>query len=112
MSDDINRSQHTYIIFAVRGESQFDQKHQIMRCKVLEAHRDHFLVESLKRYNKKYAGAAKATSGKFAGIPVRRINRNQALYIVDEQTGKRLTWNTVRRREGTSNAPGRARGGK
>jgi len=109
---DINRSQHTYVIFAERKDSEFGQLYQIMRCKILEAHRDHFLVESLKRYNKKYAGASRATSGKYKGMPVRRINKGQAFCIVDEQTGKCLSWDTVRRREGTSDAPGRARGGK
>ncbi len=83
-----------------------------MRCKVLEAHRDHMLVESLKRYNQKYAGASKATSGMYAGIPVRRINKDQALVIIDEASGQWLTWETVRRREGTSESPGRDRGGR
>ena len=63
------------------------------------------------RYNKKYAGANKASRGEYAGKPVRRINRDQALVIVDENTGKWLDWETVRRREGTQNSPGRANGG-
>ncbi len=111
-TDEVLRSDHTYLIFARRNKSQFGQKHQTMRCRVLEAHRDHLLVESLKRYNQKYAGADKATSGKYAGIPVRRVNKEQALVIIDEKTGQALSWETVRRREGTSNMPGRARGGK
>jgi len=109
---DINRSDHTYIIFAVRDKSQFDQKYQIMRCKVLEAHRDHLLVESLKRYNKKYAGADKVQDGKYKGLPLRRVNKDQAIAIIDEQTDQRLNWETIRRREGTSDTPGRSRGGK
>ena len=112
MSETVVKSEHTYIIFAQRNKSQFGQKHQTMRCRVLEAHRDHILVESLKRYNQKYAGANKAASGKYKGLPVRRINKDQALVIVDEKTNQVLSWETVRRREGTSNMPGRARGGK
>lgn len=109
---EVNKSNHTYTIFAVREESQFGQERQVMRCKVLEIHRDYMLVESLKRYNQKYAGAAKSTSGKYQGIPVRRINKDQALVIIDESSNRWLTWDTVRRREGTSDSPGRARGGK
>lgn len=109
---EVSRSNHVYTIYAVRNSSQFDQERQIMRCKVLEAHRDHLLVESLKRYNQKYAGATKTGSGKYAGIPVRRVNKDQALVIIDESTGQWITWETVRRREGTSDTPGRARGGK
>jgi hypothetical protein len=112
MANQIETSNHTYIIYATRNKSQFDQVRQQMRVKILEAHRDHLLVESLKRYNKKYAGANKAISGRFAGIPVRRINRDQALVIIDEATGQWLDWETVRRREGTSRSPGRDRGGK
>jgi len=111
-TDEVLRSDHTYVIFARRDKSQFGQKHQTMRCKILEAHRDYLLVESLKRYNQKYAGADKATSGKYTGIPVRRINKPQALVIIDEGTDQVLSWETVRRREGTSDMPGRARGGK
>jgi len=105
-------SNHTYIIYATRKTSQFDQTKQVMRCKILEAHRDHILVESLKRYNKKYAGANRSASGRFTGRPVRRINRDQALVIIDESTGQWIDWETIRRREGTSNSPGRSRGGK
>jgi hypothetical protein len=111
-TDSVLRSDHTYIIFARREKSQFGQKHQAMRCRVLEAHRNYLLVESLKRYNQKYAGANKATVGKYKGIPVRRVNKDQALVIVDEKTDRTLSWETVRRREGTSDTPGRARGGK
>ena len=106
---EIVKSDHTYIIFATRCNSQFDQKHQIMRCKVLEAHRGYLIVESLKRYNKKYAGADRAQSGKYKGIPVRRVNKDQVLAIIDEKTDNRLNWETVRRREGTLESPGRAR---
>ena len=83
-----------------------------MRCKILEAYRTHLLVESLKRYNKKYAESNRASGGKYEGLPIRRINKEQATLIVDEKTGKELSWETVRRREGTSGKPGRARGGK
>ena len=109
---EVNKSEYVYTIYALRQESQFDQERQIMRCKILEAHGDHLIVESLKRYNKKYAGAQKAESGDYSGMPVRRINKSQALVIVDESTGKWLSWDTVRRREGTADCPGRARGGK
>jgi hypothetical protein len=100
-----------YIIYAERNSSQFNQHKQEMRVKIIEAHRGYFIVESLKRYNKKYAGATKA-SGNYSGMPVRRINKEQAKLIVDESTGKWLAWETVRRREGTPESPGRARGGK
>ena len=106
------RSNHTYKIYAVREKSQFDQVQQEMRCKILEAHRDYLLVESLKRYNTKYAGAERVSTGRYVGMPVRRINRDQALVIIDEETNKWLKWETVRRREGTNNKPGRSRGGK
>lgn len=105
-------SENVYIIYANRNSSQFDQTKQVMRCKILEAHRDHILVESLKRYNKKYEGAHKTNVGKYAGKPVRRVNKDQALVIIDEATGMWLDWETIRRREGTSKHPGRARGGK
>ena len=104
-------SNNIYKIYAVRNTSQFDQTKQVMRVKVLECFTDHMLVESLKRYNKKYAGANKASAGDYAGRPVRRVNKEQALVIVDENTGKWLDWETVRRREGTQVSPGRARGG-
>ena len=108
----VNKSNNVYIFYATRNKSQFDQTKQVMRCHILEAHRDHMLVESLKRYNKKYAGANVAKTGKYAGMPVRRINKNQALVIIYEKTGQWLDWETVRRREGTSKSPGRSRGGK
>ena len=107
----INKSDHTYVIYAVRNTSQFDQKKQVIRCKVLEAYRDHIVVESLKRYNKKYSGSSKST-GRYSGMPVRRINKDQALVIVDEKTGKWINWETVRRREGTTRSPGRSRSGR
>lgn len=108
---EVVKSNHIYTIFAVRNTSQFEQTRQVMRCKVLEAHRDYLLVESLKRYNKKYSGAVRS-SGRYNGIPVRRINKDQALVIIDEKTNRWLTWDTVRRREGTCLSPGRDRGGK
>jgi len=111
MSSRVRTSDHTYVIYADRKSSQFNQKRQIMRCKVLEAHRSYLLVESLKRYNKKYAGADICTSGKYRGKAVRRVNRDQANLILDEATNKWITWETVRRREGASH-PGRSRGGK
>lgn len=107
----VKTSEHTYVIYAERKSSQFNQKRQIMRCKILEAHRGYCLVESLKRYNKKYAGADICTSGKYRGKAVRRVNRAQALTILDEKTNRWITWETVRRREGATK-PGRARGGK
>ncbi len=110
MSD--QTSSNVYVIYANRNKSQFDQTKQVMRCKILEAHCKYFLVESLKRYNKKYAGANISESGKYVGIPIRRINREQAKVIIDEKTGNWLEWDTVRRREGTPEYPGRARGGK
>lgn len=110
MADQVSRN--VYTIYAVRNKSQFGQTKQAMRCRILEAHRNHMLVESLKRYNKKYAGASVAQNGKYAGRPVRRINRDQALVIIDEKTGQWLDWDTIRRREGTSKSPGRSRGGK
>jgi len=110
MSD--QTSNNIYIIYADRTKSQFGQVKQIMRCKILEAHRNYILVESLKRYNKKYAGANVSDSGKYEGKPVRRINKEQANVVIDEKTGEWLSWETVRRREGTSDSPGRARGGK
>ena len=108
----IRKSDRTYVIYTLRNKSQFGQKKQTMRCKILEAHREYILVESLKRYNKKYAGAVVANKGKFAGMPVRRINKDQALVVIDEQTGRWIDWETIRRREGTSRSPGRFRGGR
>jgi hypothetical protein len=105
-------SDNIYIIYAYRKKSQFGQKKQVMRCKVLEAHSSYLLVESLKRYNKKYSGASMSESGQYSGKPIRRINRDQAAVILDEKTGDWLAWGTVQRREGTSTSPGRARGGK
>lgn len=113
MKRKVNRSKHTYLVYAKRKTSQFDQKVQEIRCHVLEAYRDHLLVESLKRYNQKYAGASKSGSGLFQGLPVRRVNRDQILQIEDERTGMKIAYETVRRREGTHENPGRARqGGK
>lgn len=109
---EVNRSNHTYIIYANFNTSQFGQERQEVRCKILEAHDNYLLVESLKRYNRKYPNASKATSGIYTGIPVRRINKEQALVIIDEATGKWITWETVRRREGTNESPGRDRGGR
>lgn len=100
-----------YIIKATRDSSEFDQTEQTMRVKVLEAYSNYIIVESLKRYNKKYSGATKST-GKYSGKPVRRINRDQVIQIVDERTQKELCWNTIQRREGTASCPGRDRGGK
>lgn len=94
------------MIYAERNTSQFNQKQQIMRVRILEAHRGYVVVESLKRYNKKYQGAEK-TNGK----PIRRINKDQVQLIIEEKTNKWLSWETIRRREGASK-PGRARGGK
>lgn len=111
MSSTARTSKHIYTIYAERKSSQFNQKRQIMRCKILEAHRGYCLVDSLKRYNKKYAGADIATSGKYRGKCVRRVNRDQANLILDEATGKWISWETIRRREGTYR-PGRSRGGK
>ena len=109
---EIKKSSHIYLVYAKRNTSQFDQKLQEIRCHVLDARTNYMLVESLKRYNKKYAGASKASSGAYAGLPVRRVNRDQILKIVDETTGKDVQWETIRRREGTQQTPGRARGGK
>ena len=108
---DVVRSDYTYLIFAYRENSEFGQEYQLMRCKVLEAHRGHLVVESLKRYNQKYAGAELATEGRYAGMPVRRINKNQCYAIVDEATAVEVPWETVRRREGATTV-GRARGGR
>jgi hypothetical protein len=107
-----HKSEHTYLVYAKRNTSQFGQKLQEIRCRVLDARTNYILVESLKRYNQKYAGASKTQSGVFKGMPVRRVNRDQILKIVDETTGKEVKWETVRRREGTQKRPGRARGGK
>ena len=91
---------NTYLIYSTRETSQFNQKKQVIRCKILEAHRGYFLVESLKRYNKKYAGAQVAESGEHKGKPVRRINKDQAKVIIDEKTGRWIDWETVRKKEG------------
>lgn len=107
----MSQSNNIYLIQAERNTSEFDQTLQTMRVRILEARRGYLIVESLKRYNKKYLGASKST-GKYQGIPVRRINVDQVISIVDEKTNRQLTWNTVRRREGTPKSPGRFRGGK
>jgi hypothetical protein len=87
-----------YIIYAERDSSQFDQKKQEMRVKILKAENDHILVESLKRYNKKYFGASKSSSGAYTGKPVRRINKDQAKVIINEKTGNWIEWETLVRR--------------
>jgi hypothetical protein len=102
---------NVYIIHANRNSSEFDQCEQIMRVKVLEAYKNYIIVESLKRYNKKYSGATTST-GKYSGKPVRRINRDQVVQIIDEKTQREICWETIQRREGTASCPGRARGGK
>lgn len=108
----VKLSNHIYLIDAERKTSQFGQTNQVVRCRVLEAHRGYVLVESLRRYNKKYEGANKTAKGQYKGMPVRRINKDQISSIVDERTGKAVAFNTLRRREGSSKNPGRARGGK
>jgi len=112
MNHTMSKSEHTYLVYAKRNTSQFGQKLQEIRCRILDARVNYILVESLKRYNKKYAGAAPTQSGLYRGLPVRRVNKDQVLKIVDETTGKEVKWETVRRREGSQNTPGRARGGK
>jgi hypothetical protein len=109
--NNVVKSDYTYLVFAYRDNSEFDQEYQLMRCKVLEAHRDHLVVESLKRYNQKYAGAEMAIRGRYVGMPVRRINKDQCYAIVDETTSVEVPWETVRRREGAT-TPGRSRGGR
>jgi hypothetical protein len=108
----VNKSDCVYLINASRNKSQFGQLKQKMRCKVLDAHRGYILVESLKRYNKKYEGANKSDDEMFKGMPIRRINKEQVISIVDEETNAEISWETLRRREGTINNPGRLRGGK
>ncbi len=109
----VNKSEHTYLVYAKRNSSQFGQKLQEIRCRILDARTNYVLVESLKRYNKKkYSGAQKTKSGIYSGMPVRRVNKDQVLKIVDETTGKEVKWETVRRREGSQRNPGRSRGGK
>jgi len=105
-------SRNRYVIYAERNDSQFEPDVQAIPCRILEAHRDHLLVDHLKRYGKKYAGASKAKSGPYKGMAVRRINRDQVLRIKERDTGKILQYETVRRREGTRKSPGRSRGGK
>lgn len=112
MSQELNLSNHIYLIEAERKTSQFDQNRQNMRCRIVSVHRDHMVVESLKRYNIKYPNSNRSTNTKLLGRPIRRINVDQAIKIVDESTGRILTWDTVRRREGTLESPGRSRGGK
>jgi hypothetical protein len=105
-------SENIYMIYAVRNKSQFNQTKQVMRCKVIEARKNYLLVESLKRYNKKYKDSQKVKNGFLIGKIIRRINRDQAKAIIDERTGRWLSWETVRRREGTLISPGRAKGGR
>lgn len=89
---------YIYKIFAERDSSQFSQNKQEMRVKILEANNDYILVESLKRYNKKYFGAVKADKGAYQGKPVRRINKDQAKVIINEETGNWIEWETLVRR--------------
>jgi hypothetical protein len=112
MGNEVSRSKHTYTVYAKRNTSQFGQKLQEIRCRVLDARCGHMLVESLKRYNRKYAGANKTQIGVYKGMPVRRVNVDQIIKIIDENTGKEVKYSTVRRREGSQRTPGRARGGK
>lgn len=109
---DVIKSNHRYTIYAKRNRSDFEPEVQAIPCHVLEAHRDYLLVDHLKRYGKKYSGADKAKSGVYKGLAVRRINRDQVLQIEDANSGKVLSYETVRRREGTRSKPGRARGGR
>lgn len=104
----VSKSEHTYLVYAKRNTSKLQE----IRCRILDARTQYILVESLKRYNKKYAGAVKTQTGLYKGLPVRRVNRNQVIKIIDATTGKEVQWATVRRREGSQRAPGRARGGK
>jgi hypothetical protein len=108
----MKKSDNIYIIEAYRNKSQFNQTIQTLRCKILEAYSDYILVESLKRYNKKYAGAVTSKSDKYVGKPIRRINKNQVIRILDEKTVQSLKWETIRRREGTSKSPGRSKVGR
>jgi len=108
----ISKSTRVYIVYAKRGTSQFGQKLQEMRCRVLDARTNYVLVESLKRYAKKYSGASRTTSGIYTGLPVRRVNKDQIIKIIDEKTGNEVKYSTLRRREGSQRTPGRARGGK
>ena len=112
MIQELNLSSHIYLIEAKRKTSQFNQMLQNIRCKIVSIHRDHMVVESLKRYNIKYPNSNRSTSSNFLGRPIRRINVDQVFNIIDESTGRFLTWETVRRREGTLDSPGRSRGGK
>lgn len=108
-------SERVYYIYAFRNTSQFNQNLQEIRCRVTSCHRGHAVVESLKRYNKKYAGADKAKKGPYQGMPLRRVNREQVVVIkVEEngQPGRIVSWDTVRRREGTARTHGKGRGGK
>ena len=79
---EISRSKHIYTIYAKRNTSQFGQKLQEIRCRILDARTNYGLVESLKRYNKKYAGAAKTQSGLYKGMPVRRIDTHVAVVFL------------------------------
>ena len=95
--------ENTYIIFALRNTSQFEQERQTMRCKVLEVHDNHIIVESLKRYNIKYPDSERSTSETYQGMPVRRINRDQARVIIDENSKEWLSWETMCSREVDNN---------
>jgi rRNA maturation protein Rpf1 len=108
-------SGRVYYVYAFRKTSQFDQKVQEIRCRITSCHRGHMVVESLKRYNKKYAGAEVVKKGEYKGMPLRRVNKGQVIVIKLEERGKPgriIQWETVRRREGTSRTHGKGRGGR
>lgn len=90
--------QQTYTIYAMRQSSQFNQTKQQMKCNILEVHRDYMLVDSLNRHEPKYPDASVVQEGLYAGKAVRRINRDQALVIVNDKNGKWITWETLRRK--------------
>jgi hypothetical protein len=93
------RSKNIYLIKADRRTSQFGQHTQDMRCRIVGIHENYINVESLKRYNKKYENASMVMSGKYKGIPIRRINRNQIHFITDEKTGRNISWEEMSTRE-------------
>ena len=108
-------SDRVYYIYAFRKTSQFKQNLQEIRCRITSCHRGHVTVESLKRYNKKYAGAEKVQTGPYKGMPLRRINQDQVIVIKVVEKGKPgriVQWETIRRREGTARTHGKGRGGK
>ena len=91
-----------YTIYARRNKSQFNEVKQKMKCRVLEVHRNYMLVDSLNRHGAEYNGASRVESGQYAGMAVRRINKEQALVIEDASTGRWVEWETVRRRHARS----------